>query len=90
MASSRSAVLGMYRSFVRAGRSMNDYNMREYAVRRARLGFEQHRSLAEGSVEQGAALSRAKLQLAQLQRQVVIGNMYPQERSVIEPAMGVR
>ena len=81
---SRSAVLGLYRQFLVAGRSVSDYNVRAYAARRARLGFVQNSELPTGSPELAAAFAKGKLQLAMLQRQALIGNMFPSDKSVMD------
>ena len=45
---SRTSVLTLYRQILRESKSVADYNFREYAARRARLGFEQGRSVTGG------------------------------------------
>lgn len=42
---SRQAVLGLFRSMLRAAGHMEDYNFRSYAKRRVALGFKENRSV---------------------------------------------
>lgn len=42
---SRQAVLGLFRSLLRAAGHMEDYNFRSYARRRVALGFRENRGI---------------------------------------------
>jgi len=67
---------------MRQARQVNDYNFRSYAVRRVKTGFYMNRDL-QGD-EAAAALTEAQEQLEVLRRQVIVGNLYPSARSVME------
>ena len=75
-------MLGLYRTLLRHGRQVKDYNFREYALRRARLGFEQNAHLS--GPESAAAFAQGQQQAALLHRQAVVGNFYSGESSVME------
>lgn len=60
------------------------YNVREYAKRRIKLGFEESRSLRGEAAE--AAYAQGLEELAALRRQATIVNLYPVEASVMESA----
>ncbi len=125
-------IKSFYRIFLKEARHMNDYNFREYAVRRVRQGFRdpRHAALSEYVVvnawfceiwnviwfvyllhsvvavvvvmlfvaiffiifvclyncrqERQQVLHEAQEQLAVLQRQVILGKLYPSGKSVME------
>lgn len=59
-----------------------DYNYRDYALRRARTGFEQARlHTAEEAVE---AFAKGQQQLEVVRRQATISRLYPHQSSVME------
>eukprot|EP01025_Chloroclados_australasicus_P013927 TRINITY_DN16526_c0_g1_i2.p7 TRINITY_DN16526_c0_g1~~TRINITY_DN16526_c0_g1_i2.p7 ORF type:complete len:117 (-),score=4.88 TRINITY_DN16526_c0_g1_i2:1675-2025(-) len=68
-------VLRLYRSFLREGRKFQQYNMREYVKRRARLGFKQNKALTdEQALEK--CWQRALEDLAVVKRQVIVYGLY--------------
>ena len=81
--SSSASSLSLYRSMVREAKRIVDYNFREYALRRVRVGFEQGRSLA-GREELSAALKEAEEGMGIIRRTAVMGGLYPHSRSVME------
>jgi hypothetical protein len=81
--STTTVALVLYRNFLREARKVNDYNFRMYALRRVKQGFIKNRNL-QGSEEAVAAINDAEQQLEMLKRQVVLGQMYPSARSVME------
>jgi hypothetical protein len=80
--STTTVALVLYRNFLREARKVNDYNFRMYALRRVKQGFIKNRNL-QGE-EAVAAINDAEQQLEMLKRQVVLGQMYPSARSVME------
>lgn len=60
----------LYRAFVRAGRAFNDYNVREYVRRRARVGFEEHRHLVGDEAARELRRGREALEVARRQASV--------------------
>eukprot|EP00429_Kryptoperidinium_foliaceum_P120352 CAMPEP_0176301234 /NCGR_PEP_ID=MMETSP0121_2-20121125/60749_1 /TAXON_ID=160619 /ORGANISM="Kryptoperidinium foliaceum, Strain CCMP 1326" /LENGTH=86 /DNA_ID=CAMNT_0017642681 /DNA_START=37 /DNA_END=297 /DNA_ORIENTATION=+ len=80
--SSSIAPKALYRVFLRQAQQMTDYNFRLYSVRRVKAGFRKHQNLH--GEEAAAAMKEAESQLQVLQRQVVLGKLYPSARSVME------
>mmetsp|Transcript_23703 Transcript_23703/g.35157 ORF Transcript_23703/g.35157 Transcript_23703/m.35157 type:complete len:87 (+) Transcript_23703:98-358(+) len=80
--SSPSSSLSMCRSLLREAHKMSDYNFRSYAARRVKAGFRKN-SLLQGQ-ELAAAVKYGEEQLAVLKRQVIIGNLYPSDTSVMD------
>mmetsp|Transcript_16796 Transcript_16796/g.22990 ORF Transcript_16796/g.22990 Transcript_16796/m.22990 type:complete len:84 (-) Transcript_16796:398-649(-) len=77
-----STQLSLFRTLLREAKKMNDYNFRSYAVRRVKTGFNANRNL-QGE-EATAAITEGVKQLEVLKRQVVLGQLYPSEHSVME------
>jgi hypothetical protein len=73
----------LYRQLLLACRGFQDYNIRNYSLRRCRMGFEQARGEPDAAVVQGL-LSKGTAELKMLRRQSVISNMYTEETSVME------
>ncbi|CAN0380105.1 unnamed protein product [Ascophyllum nodosum] len=78
----RTAVLGLYRDLRRQGARLMDYNYRDYALRRARKGFEMARAFSPEEAE--AAFEKGKQQLEVVRRQAIISQLYPHKASVME------
>ncbi|CAB9527263.1 LYR motif-containing protein 4 [Seminavis robusta] len=79
-----SAAISLFRSLAREAKHLNDYNFRSYAVRRVKVGFQKSREL-QGE-EAAAAMKYGQEQLKILKRQVILGDLYPSGRSVMESA----
>mmetsp|Transcript_15566 Transcript_15566/g.25927 ORF Transcript_15566/g.25927 Transcript_15566/m.25927 type:complete len:80 (+) Transcript_15566:85-324(+) len=77
-----STALPLLRSLLREARHINDYNFRSYAVRRVKAGFDKNRNLT--GEEAAVAMRDGEEQLQVLKRQVVLGQLYPSSRSVME------
>eukprot|EP00549_Striatella_unipunctata_P006751 CAMPEP_0118714226 /NCGR_PEP_ID=MMETSP0800-20121206/26051_1 /TAXON_ID=210618 ORGANISM="Striatella unipunctata, Strain CCMP2910" /NCGR_SAMPLE_ID=MMETSP0800 /ASSEMBLY_ACC=CAM_ASM_000638 /LENGTH=79 /DNA_ID=CAMNT_0006619959 /DNA_START=22 /DNA_END=261 /DNA_ORIENTATION=+ len=72
----------LYRQLLREAKHMKDYNFRNYALRRIKLGFEEGKAMeGESSVE---ALSFGEQQLELLKRQSLLTRLYPSAKSVME------
>lgn len=77
-------ILSLYRSLLRTTRQFCDYNIREYAKRRAVDGFRQNQNLTDLS-SISAAFSDGKAQLDMAKRQVVVYSLYaPKTKTFME------
>eukprot|EP00904_Undaria_pinnatifida_P006442 jgi/Undpi1/2928/HiC_scaffold_14.g06305.m1 len=76
---SRTAVLGLYKGLRRQGSRLMDYNYRDYALRRARKGFEMARGFAPEEAE--VAFAKGQQQLDLVRRQATISQLYPHQFS---------
>lgn len=72
---------GLYRSLLRTGARFNDYNFREFAMRKTRSEFRQVR---EAGVDKAQLWEHGVGQLQMLERQVAIDNMYSHHRLPVE------
>ncbi|XP_051147770.1 uncharacterized protein LOC127262943 [Andrographis paniculata] len=80
----RSEVLSLFRSLLRAAREFTDYNIREYVKRRTVHAFRHNRSLSEPT-EVAAAFADGKSQLGVAKRQAIVYSLYaPSVKSVME------
>ncbi|KAK9484918.1 complex 1 protein-domain-containing protein [Lipomyces starkeyi] len=79
------AVLSLYRSLLRISRRFEGYNFREYAVRRTRDGFRIHKDETDPRMIE-MLLRQGEEQLAVLQRQTAISQMYKFDKVVVEAA----
>ena len=78
-----SRALSLYRALLRHGARFSQNNFRQYALRRTRERFREHRAEADPArVEE--LLRHAEEQLAMLKRQAVISALYPLEQTVVE------
>ncbi|XP_076239091.1 LYR motif-containing protein bcn92 [Calliopsis andreniformis] len=83
MATSRNAILCLYRNLIRESNRWNTYNYRMYALRKIRSEFRENQTLRDK--EKIAKCYKKGLEtLDMLQRQVVIGNMYCTRPLIIE------
>lgn len=81
---SRAEVLSLFRSLLRTATKFSDYNIREYAKRRAIDGFRDNRGLTDPS-SIVAAFADGKSQLEVAKRQAVVYSLYaPRIKSVME------
>ncbi|MDP2435310.1 MAG: LYR motif-containing protein [archaeon] len=71
-------VRGLYRSFLRLGGQFQDYNFREFAIRKARCEFRASQPAAAPPAERW---EHAVEQLQMLRRQVIIDNLYSHRQS---------
>lgn len=73
---SRSEVLSLCRSLLRAGRQYPDYNIREYTKRRTLDGFRMNKNLTDQS-KVNEAYAEAKAQLVVVERALKFYSLYP-------------
>lgn len=80
----RGQVLKLYKQFMRNARQFNDYNFREYFIRRARIGFKENRDVQD-SQKLNTLFKDAQRDLGVLKRQSVLSQMYTFDKLVVEP-----
>ncbi|QLQ80558.1 hypothetical protein HG537_0D05590 [Torulaspora globosa] len=83
-APTRSQVLSLYKQFVKNAKQFNDYNFREYFLRRARFDFKQNAKIHDPT-RLAAIYEEAQKNLGVLKRQSVISQMYTFDKLVVEP-----
>lgn len=83
ISTSRTAVLSLYRNLLRTGGHFSQYGFREYARRRTRDAFREHR--AETDPQRIHDLvGKGINELEMMKRQTVIGKMYNMDKLVVE------
>jgi len=82
----RSAILSLYRSLLRTGNQFSQYGFREYARRRTRDGFREHRKETDPN-RIHELVNRGVSDLQMMKRQSVISQMYNIEKLVVEVAI---
>lgn len=83
-AANRLHVLHMYKEFIRNANKVENYNFREYFLRKARQSFRANKDVQEADKLE-ALLSEAEKDLGVLKRQSIISNMYTFDKLVVEP-----
>ncbi|KAF5839547.1 hypothetical protein DUNSADRAFT_520 [Dunaliella salina] len=74
-------VLHLYRMFLREGRKFNSYNIREYILRRARMGFHENKA----SPNADELVQQAREDLKMVQRQSLVYSLYGRgTKSILE------
>ncbi|CAD5180338.1 unnamed protein product [Musa acuminata subsp. malaccensis] len=80
----RAEVLSLLRSLLKTARKFGDYNIREYARRRAVDGFRENKELSDPSAI-AAAFAEGTSQLEVAKRQASVYTLYaPSAKSVME------
>ena len=77
--------LGLYRRLMRAAGGFHNYNFREYALRRVRLGFRENKVVADSAAAL-RLLAAGEKELETVRRQATISMLYQETRHVLEPA----
>ena len=86
LAPSRQQILALYKQYIKYSNAFNNYNYREYFLRRSRDMFREDK-LQSASPDQLAKLYQdAKADLGMLKRQAIISQMYTFDKLVVEPA----
>lgn len=76
-------VLSLYKSLIKESNRFTSYNFREYAHKRISWEFKKNKQINDQ--EQLKALSKkAQDNLESLKRQVIISQLYPAEKLIIE------
>ncbi len=82
-ATTRKQTLQLYKQFLRHGKNYNNYNFREFVMRRAREEFRDNKSLTDPERIQ-KCLAKANRDLGVLKRQVAISQLYQSDKLVVE------
>merc|ERR1712004_638972 len=83
MSSQRSKILSLYKQLLRTSAHFSNYNFRNYVLRRVKDGFKD----AKGESNHAAIesfISEAEQQLALVKRQTTIGQMFQEQKVVLE------
>jgi hypothetical protein len=83
IATSRTAILSLYRNLLRTGGHFSQYGFREYAKRRTRDAFREHRNETDQQRIQDL-VNRGINELQVMKRQTAIGQMYNIDKLVVE------
>lgn len=70
---------------MRAAGGFHNYNFREYAQRRVRLGFRENKLVADPATA-ARLLAAGEKELETVRRQATISKLYQEARHVLEPA----
>uniref|UniRef100_A0A0E0GN06 Complex 1 LYR protein domain-containing protein n=1 Tax=Oryza nivara TaxID=4536 RepID=A0A0E0GN06_ORYNI len=83
-APTRAEALSLFRSLLRTARQFSDYNIREYARRRAADAFRENCALGDAAAA-AAVFADGKKQLEVAKRQAVVYSLYaPKAKSIME------
>jgi hypothetical protein len=77
---SRQQVIGLYRKMMRTAAQFENYNFREYFLRRTRDSFRQHAAAPDNT----ALVDQALQDLQVLKRQAQISQMFHFDKLVVE------
>ncbi|KTW29809.1 hypothetical protein T552_01014 [Pneumocystis carinii B80] len=80
---SRDQVISLYRSLLRNAKGLENYGFREYAIRRTKDAFQQHKNETDKKKIQ-ELYEKGLRDLRVLRRQSLIHFMYPSEKLVVE------
>merc|ERR1712156_90640 len=83
MSSQRSRILSLYKQLLRTSEHFNNYNFRNYALRRVKDGF-QDAKLEKDPAAIESFINEAEQQLALVKRQTTIGQMFQEQKVVLE------
>jgi hypothetical protein len=84
MSPSKQQVLQLYREFMRNSTKFDNYNFRNYFIRRSRDAFKQGKELTDEQ-QISTQFQKARDELNVLERQSKISQMYTFEKTVVEP-----
>ena len=76
------AARSLFRTMLREAAQVDQYNFRNYAIRRVREDFRRNAALAGADAD--AALQEGKEALEVLRRQRIVGQLYPAAQSVMD------
>ena len=76
------AARSLFRTMLREAAQVDQYNFRNYAIRRVREDFRRNAALAGADAD--AALQEGKDALEVLRRQRIVGQLYPAAQSVMD------
>lgn len=81
--SSRSSILALYRSMLRASATFQNYNFRDYATRSVREQFRANKMLTDAEAID-MAVHHARQNLDLIKRQTTISQLFPQGEHAME------
>ena len=76
------AARSLFRTMLREAAQVDQYNFRNYAIRRVREDFRRNAALSDS--EAATALQEGKDALEVLRRQRIVGQLYPAAQSVMD------
>lgn len=79
----RATVLSLYRQMLRASQKFDNYNFREYSLRRVREEFHRHKNEQDSAVIE-ALVKKAKENLEIIERQSLISRLYGKGKSIMD------
>ncbi|CCF60682.1 hypothetical protein KAFR_0L00750 [Kazachstania africana CBS 2517] len=82
----RRQVLALYKQFIKNSNQFNNYNFRQYFLRKSRSTFKESADLKD-TVQVTNMFNEAKKELGILKRQAVISQMYTFDKTVVEPTL---
>ena len=82
MDASRRTVLTLYRNLLREGGKFQNYNFRNYALRKIRVSFQQNKQETDATKIREFILC-AEENLEIVRRQAIIGNLYSDNPTVV-------
>jgi hypothetical protein len=82
-AASRAATLSLYRQLLKAGANFKNYNFREYTIRRTKEEFRKNKTESDPAALQQLLL-KGRENLALVQRQSMISNLFVKDQSILE------
>lgn len=80
----RTQVLGLYKQFIKNANNFNDYNFKNYFLRRTRTLFRENREVKDQQ-KLDSLYTNALKDLGVLKRQSLISQMYTFDKLVVEP-----
>ncbi|CAF0717401.1 unnamed protein product [Brachionus calyciflorus] len=80
---SRTKVLSLYKSMIKESNKFSSYNFREYAKKRIKHEFEANKQLND-QAKQAELIQKANANLNMIKRQVLVSQLYPTEKLIIE------
>ncbi|CCD25270.1 Isd11p NDAI_0E04530 [Naumovozyma dairenensis CBS 421] len=84
IAPTRRQVLSLYKQFIKNANQFNNFNFREYFLRKSRASFKQNSTIQDAE-KLSKLYQDAKNDLSALKRQSVISQMYTFDKLVVEP-----
>lgn len=75
--------MGLYKQIIKNANRFNDYNFKQYFLRKARTEFKANKDADASKIE--ALLMDAQKDLGVLKRQSIISQMYTFDKLVVEP-----
>lgn len=83
MSKSASQILSLYKRLIKESERFASLNIREYSKKRIRYEFRQNKQL-DDQEKLKSLVQKAENNLKLIQRQALISQLYPTERTVIE------